>query len=42
MNWIEKKIEIINDKIEKSTLRTKADFKWINNFIISCYNMEKK
>ena len=39
MNWIEKKIEIINDKIEKSTLRTKADYKWINNFIISCYNV---
>ena len=37
MGWIENKIEYINDLIEKSNLREKADYDWINNFILSCY-----
>lgn len=37
MEWIEKKIEYINDLIEKSNLREKSDYDWINNFILSCY-----
>ena len=39
MNWIEKKIEYVNTQIENSKLREKADYKWINKFILSCYNM---
>ena len=39
MDWIEKKIEHINYLIKKSTLREKADFNWINNFILKCYNI---
>ena len=39
MEWIEKKIEYINTQIEKSELREKADYNWINKFILSCYNM---
>lgn len=37
MEWIEKKIEYINVQLEKSTLREKADFNWIKNFILTCY-----
>lgn len=39
MEWIEKKIEYINIQIEKSELREKADYNWINKFILSCYNI---
>ena len=37
MEWIEKKFEYINMQLEKSTLREKADFNWIKNFILTCY-----
>ena len=41
MDWIEKKIEYINTQLEKSTLREKADYKWIEKFILKCYKIEE-
>ncbi len=41
MEWIEKKIEYINTQLEKSILREKADYKWIENFILNCYKGER-
>lgn len=38
MNWIENKIKYIDEKLlPNSTLREKADYKWIDEFILSCY-----
>lgn len=38
MKWIEDKINLIDNKLlPKSTLREKADYKWIDTFILSCY-----
>ena len=41
MDWIEKKIEYINTQLEKSRLREKADYKWIEKFILKCYKIEE-
>lgn len=38
MNWIEAKIKYIEEiLLPQSDLREKADFKWIEEFILSCY-----
>lgn len=38
MEWIDEHIKNIEDNLlPKSTLREKADYKWIENFILSCY-----
>lgn len=39
MKWIENKMDLIdNDLLPKSTLREKADYNWIEEFILSCYD----
>jgi len=39
MTWIENHImHIDDDLLPKSTLREKADYKWIETFILNCYN----
>ena len=39
IKWIEDKMKLIDDELlPKSTLREKADYDWIEDFILSCYN----
>ena len=39
MNLIEEKIKIIDERLlPNCTLREKADYKWIEKFILKCYN----
>lgn len=41
MKWIEDKINLIdNELLQKSTLREQADYKWIEKFILKCYNLK--
>ena len=38
IEWIEKKIDLIdNNLLPNSNLREKADYKWIENFILKQY-----
>lgn len=38
MNYIEEKINLIDNKLlPESTLREKADYKWIDKFVLKCY-----
>ncbi len=41
MYWIENKINLIDSKLlPESTLREKADYKWIEQFILKCYGFD--